>query len=397
MLAEELQALTQAKAITDTNEPTAATSGETLRRRYRKAMYFQRPDRLPNFEFGYWDETLTGWHAQGLPDWVTDEASAYRYFGIENFLWAPVNVMGLVPGYERKVLSEDDEYVTYRGVEGEIARINKRGHKSIPHFQSFPVRDRASWQEFRQHLQPDPSRVPSDWPRQVQQFERRDAPLFVGIGSMIGQIRNWLGFEGVAVMVHDDPGLLEEMVETCCQLVVGTLQQVVRDIEFDCGFGWEDICFNSGPIVGLKFMRDVVGPRYARITNLLKRHGCHLAATDCDGNITAVSDVFMSNGINVMFPIEVHGGSDPVNLRRRHPDIRLQGGVDKMKLREGRDAIRTELERLLPTVREGGFIPGVDHRVQADVTFESYRYYLKLKRDLFGVGGTPMYDESRIG
>jgi uroporphyrinogen decarboxylase len=397
MLAEEFRELTKTNPTDAGPAPATAAAGETLRSRYRKAMYFQRTDRLPNFEFGYWDETLSGWREQGLPDWVTDEASAYRYFGIENWMWAPINVMGLVPGYQRMVISEDDEYITYRGVEGEVARINKIGHKSIPHFQSFPVRDRASWEEFRQHLQPSESRVPADWPQRVKRLAHREGPLFIGIGSMIGHVRNWLGFEGVAMMVHDDPELLEDMVETCCQLVVGTLQRVVRDIEFDCGFGWEDICFNSGPIVGVKFMREVVGPRYARITNLLRRHGCHLAATDCDGNITPVADVFFNNGINVMFPIEVHGGSDPVDLRRRHPDIRLQGGFDKMKLREGREPIRRELERLLPTVREGGFLPGVDHRVQADVTFADYRYYLKLKRDLFGVGGTPMYDESTIG
>ncbi len=55
------------------------------------------------------------------------------------------------------------------------------------------------------------------------------------------------------------------------------------------------------------------------------------------------------------------------------------------------------MERLQPLVRAGGFIPGVDHRVQADVKLENYKYYLKLKRELLGVGGTPQYDESAIG
>jgi hypothetical protein len=65
-------------------------------------------------------------------------------------------------------------------------------------------------------------------------------------------------------------------------------------------------------------------------------------------------------------------------------------------LLHGKTAIRAELERLLPLVREGGFIPGVDHRVQADVHYDDYRYYLKMKRELFGVGGTPQYDESAL-
>jgi uroporphyrinogen decarboxylase len=137
-------------------------------------------------------------------------------------------------------------------------------------------------------------------------------------------------------------------------------------------------------------------PRYQRITGLLARHGCHLAWTDCDGNIMPVVDSFLAGGINVMFPVEVNGGSDPVAMRRRWPGLRMQGGFCKMRLAEGRTAIRAEFERLQPMVREGGFVPGVDHRVQADVGYDDYRFYLKLKRDLLGVGGVPQYDESTI-
>ena len=55
-----------------------------------------------------------------------------------------------------------------------------------------------------------------------------------------------------------------------------------------------------------------------------------------------------------------------------------------------------ELERVLPLVKHGGFISGVDHRVPADVPLHKYKYYLKLKRDLFRAGGVPQYDESKI-
>ncbi|HQK95802.1 MAG TPA: hypothetical protein PLD23_20050 [Armatimonadota bacterium] len=44
------------------------------------------------------------------------------------------------------------------------------------------------------------------------------------------------------------------------------------------------------------------------------------------------------------------------------------------------------MERLLPVVEEGGFIPHVDHRVPADVPLANYKYYLKLKREMFRAG-----------
>jgi uroporphyrinogen decarboxylase len=97
-----------------------------------------------------------------------------------------------------------------------------------------------------------------------------------------------------------------------------------------------------------------------------------------------------------MFPVEVHGGSDPCAMRDKYGKrIRLWGGVDKMKLAESNQAIDKELERLLPYVEQGGFIPGVDHRVPASVPLENYLHYLDMKRDMFNVGGAPQYPRDR--
>ena len=371
--------------------------GMTLRQRWRRTMFFQHVDVLPNMEFGYWEETLTGWHRQGLPPEVTDEASAYAYFGIENWetCWG-IDVMGLRPGFTYEVLSEDADYRTYRADDGSVQRINRHGHKSIPQHLSFPISDRSSWESFRERLRPGPERLTATWPTLAAAYQDRTYPLAIWFGSLIGLPRNWIGFENIAIMVKEEPELLEEIVETLCQLICDSLGRVLPDVEFDFGVGWEDICFNGGPIVGPRFMQDVVRPRYQRITRLLARHGCHLAWTDCDGNILPILDSFAGGGINICFPVEVHGGSDPFAIRRRHPDQRLQGGFDKMKLRAGRAAIRAEVDRLTPLVRAGGFVPGVDHRVQADVSFDDYRYYLRLKLEVWGCGGIPHYDERLV-
>ncbi len=44
-----------------------------------------------------------------------------------------------------------------------------------------------------------------------------------------------------------------------------------------------------------------------------------------------------------------------------------------------------ELERLAPLVEEGGFVPFCDHYIPADVTLDKYRFYLKKKREIFGI------------
>lgn len=386
MEAEELH-----QAINEGGDTAVAQTG--LRERWRSAMAFAPSGALPNFEFGYWAETLGRWRAQGLPAWVVDEASAYRYFGIENWAWAPVDVMGPRPTYEREILAEDDETITYRDpMSGAIAQINKHGSKSIPHYLEFAVTDRRSWEGMKERLQPGPERLADDWPQRCAALAAEQRPVAISIGSMIGQPRNWMGFEGICYALADDPELVEDMVETSCQLVCETLTLALPDLNVDFGFGWEDICFNSGPIVGVDFMQRVVAPRWRRVTDLLHQHGIEVCMTDCDGDINAIIPAMREGGLDCLFPVEVHAGSDPVAIRQAYPEMRLQGGVDKMILTAGKDAIRSELERLAPVVREGGFLPGVDHRVQADVDLEAYEYYLALKRDLFGVGGVPDHE-----
>ncbi len=391
---EQVEAGVDAKSL---KTAQSTTGGLTLRERWRRTMFYQKVDVLPNFEFGYWAETLSEWHKQGLPPDIKDEPSAYQYFGIENWKTAPVNVMGMRPAFDYKVIEESADYITYRAGDGSVQQINKVGHKSIPRHLEFPVKDRQTWEDLKWRLKASPERVPANWSELAEKYNQRDYPLAVPIGSMIGVPRNWLGFENVAMMVHDDPELLEEIVETLCCLVCDTLERVLVDVEFDFGAGWEDICFNSGPIVGVAFMRDVVRPRYARITALLRKHGCHVAFTDCDGNILPVLDSFVNGGINCMFPVEVNGGSDPVLMRKKYPDLLMQGGFCKMKLTAGKPAIKAEMERLQPLVKHGGFLLGVDHRVQADVPLENYKYYLKLKREMMCVGGKPQYNEKKIG
>ena len=43
------------------------------------------------------------------------------------------------------------------------------------------------------------------------------------------------------------------------------LDQVLPHFDFDYASGWEDICYKDGPIVSVKFFKNVVMPRYKRI------------------------------------------------------------------------------------------------------------------------------------
>jgi len=392
MKADELR-----DAIEHAMNDAYAADGMTLRERFRRTMHYEKLDRLPFFEFGYWAETLPAWHEQGLPKEIDGEARAYAYFGIEDFRHAPLR-WGLHPVDKPQVIEETDEYVITRGGDGVISQERKTGTHSIPHYIDFPVKKREDWRWFKERLNPDdPARFDfngKSFKQAVDELNESPFPISAPIGSLLGVPRGWMGFENYAIATIAEPDMLAEMMDDIADCVVGVLKKAfAHGLQADLGGGWEDICFNSGPICTPDFFRREAVPRYKRIISVLNENGCDIAYTDCDGNINALVQGWLDAGVNTMFPVEVHGGSDPVELRRRFgSELRLMGGVDKMVLQADKASIKKELERLKPLVEEGGFIPHVDHRVQPTVPFDNYLYYLDLKRDMFGAGKRrPMY------
>ena len=368
----------------------------SVRERFQRVLHYQKVDRIPFFEFGYWDTTLTRWHDEGLPREVNDEGKAYAYFGIENWggVWANVSLTGDV--FKPETIEETDDYVITRDGVGAVAHQKKKEIRTIPHYLDYGLKTRDDWAKFKAKLQPTlEGRVHPSFYENLASYRTAQHPICAPIGSMIGVPRNWMGFEQIATLAYDDPDMLDDMVETLCQCVVVVLEEVCQYVQFDFGAGWEDICFNSGPIVSPWMFDKFIVPRYARITDVLKKHGCDISWTDCDGNVCPILKQFLAGGINCMFPAEVKGGSDPLRIREMVGDaMRIVGGVDKLPLNENPKAIEKELLRIAPLVDQGGFIPTVDHRVPSSVPFENYKFYLKTKRQLFKAGyREPQYKE----
>jgi len=157
-------------------------------------------------------------------------------------------------------------------------------------------------------------------------------------------------------------------------------------MKLDFAAMWEDMCFNHGPILQPKYFEELMVPRLKKVMGFLKEHGCDVVYVDCDGNINELVPLWLKAGVNCMFPLEMRGGTDAVKLREKYGHkILLLGGENKTRLIAGENEIKKEIARLKPLVEDGGYIPHVDHRCPPDVTFENYLYYLKLKRDTFGI------------
>jgi len=57
--------------------------------------------------------------------------------------------------------------------------------------------------------------------------------------------------------------------------------------------------------------------------------------------------------------------------------LQILGGIDKKILMrdEGKDFIDKELEKVPVLLKQGGYIPHIDHHVSEDATWENFKYY----------------------
>jgi len=102
---------------------------------------------------------------------------------------------------------------------------------------------------------------------------------------------------------------------------------------------------------------------------------------DSDGNVSELIPWLEKVGIQGILPLERASGIDIQEIRSKHPRFRMIGAFDKMVMKNGETAMRTEFDRLLPIMRQGGFIPSVDHQTPPDVSLHNYQCYVSLLKE----------------
>ena len=385
------------------------------RERFLGICRFERPGDLflmtPYFH-DFWARTLEEWVRQGAPEQIVDNRFRGTYFQLDHirmlreislgtFMDRRIDIGGaayvyeippIVPCYETEFISQDEHTVTLVNEGGQKVRVSKDNPEKMPTYLDHPVKDRPSWEEYKKRLNPDtPERWPSDWGDYVQKMNNRDEPIMLNVGGLFGFVREWMGLESLLYMFHDDPGLVEDMMDQISYLEVEVVKRVVKNIRVDCAMFWEDMAFKTGPLISPAMFEKFMLPRYRKVTDILHGNGIDVVFVDSDGNLNELIPLWLKAGINGYWPLECAAANDAVALRRKYgKDVILAGNIDKRALLKGRDAIREEVMSKVPFLLEsGGYFPSVDHLVPPDVTLENYRCFINTLRELAGLGALP--------
>ncbi len=359
----------------------------TSRERFLRTIRFQKTDMPYVGAVGGWQETHDRWRREG---W--DGRPLEEIFGTDRTLGVGV-YYGPTPRFEYKVLEEDERTKTYVNHEGIIMReLKVYNSSSMPQFLKFPVENEADFDKLcseRLGLNFE-ERVLPDWDERVESWKSRTSPLMCFAdrwGGFFGPLRNLMGLEGLALAFYDQPKLVEKMMDQRVEAIIEITDKILEYTDIDAFAFWEDMAYKTGPLLGPDMFRRFMVPRYKRVCEWLRSRGVEFVFVDSDGNVSELIPLWLEAGLTGVWPFEVAAGMDVCELRRTYGhDLVMMGGIDKRVVATGGEVMRQEVDRVMPVVEDGGYIPGLDHGAPPDISWKNVCEYMEYLLHRLGRG-----------
>ncbi|MHA1331655.1 MAG: uroporphyrinogen decarboxylase family protein [Candidatus Hodarchaeales archaeon] len=361
----------------------------TDRERFVRYLLGEPVDRPPYYIFwGPWRTTWNRWQREvKQPENAEDWGLIFN--SDQQSVIIPVNC-GPCPPFERLVIEEDEEFITFIDEWG-IKRRDFKNRESMPQFVEYPVKSRSDWERYKEErLNPDsPERLSGNWVEQCKEWTEKGYPIRLGRypDGLFGGLRWLLGVEGCLLAFYTMPDLVHEIMDHLTSLWLTVFEKVVKIVQVDEIHIWEDMCGKQGPLISPKHWDEFMGPNYKRIKKFANEHNIPIMSVDTDGNPDLIIPSMMRAGVNYLYPMEVSAGCDVNIFRDKYPLLGMMGGIDKRVLADGHGghkAIDRELQRIMPAVKKGRYIPELDHCVPDNVSWENYYYYAHALKRLIG-------------
>jgi len=279
-------------------------------------------------------------------------------------------------------IEENDEFIIFKddyGITQKRLKDEQGGiRSSMPMYLDFPVKTRRDFALYKERFDPDFSkRVKKGWIESTDDYREKGFLIWLcgRSNGFFWFLRELMGLENFLMTIHDDPGLINEMLDFILDYTISFWEYILDNTRVDVVLINEDMAFKGGPLLSPDSFKEFLRPRYKKLTGFLKGHGIKNIFIDSDGDMTDLIPLLMESGINGLLPAEITGNMDMVKIAKDYPDLRIAGGINKMKLFDNKNEIDKELEKVPFLLKRGGYVPFVDHSVPPLISWKNFVYY----------------------
>lgn len=365
----------------------------TERERFLETLLFGRPDRVPLQPGGPRESTLAAWRRQGLPGGANWLDFLLATLGVEKppaiDRTQPRVNFHMIPEFEEKVIERRQRTLVVQDWKGNICEISDRFDtrylRSAIDFVTrrwikCPVETRDDWEQMKTRYRVDErARLGRDFETQCARIRDRRHVVLIHFPGPFWQLREWCGFEGLCMLFLDDPQFVRDMAAFWRDFISAMLEKLLRHMTPDAAHVSEDMAYKTKAMISPDMCREFLMPCWRQWCDQLRAAGVPIIDMDSDGYVGELIPLWLEAGFNVCDPIEVAAGNDIVAFRKEFGrSIGFRQGVDKRALAKGGRVMRSEMERITPVLRGGGYIPGCDHGVPHDISWPNYVNFTRL-------------------
>ena len=371
----------------------------TPREQAVRTLQFKSVDRVPFWPGGPRESTLRAWRTQGLSSEGPWQEHLWRELGFcpdsRQERTEPGVDFRMIPRFPEEVLDHKDGHYIVQDWKGNICEISDTFDVTYLRLAKdfvtrrwikCPVENRDDWERMKARYRLDsPGRFADDFLQRAGRLAHRDYWSEVSFSGSFWQMREWCGFEGLCMLMIEQPDLVDEMAAFWTDFIEQVLGRMYAQLVPDSIHISEDMAYKAHAMISPAMTRRFCKPSWDRWTAQARRAGVPLVRVDSDGFVGELIPLWIESGVNACDPMEVAAHNDLVEYRRIYGEqMAYVGGVDKRAIAKGGSAIRQELMRLDPVVREGGYVPGCDHGVPFDISWPNFLDYCRLLAKMTG-------------
>ncbi len=363
------------------------------RTRRLESILFGRPDRVSLEPGGGRKSTRERWLAEGLKEGADPVEQAYREaggtFDLQRDGGPGFGVdFKMRPFFEEKVIERKSDSQIVQDWKGNVCEIGLEFSTEYlreaidfvtRRWIKCPVESHADWEEMKwRYDAEEATRLPANAKALGESLKERNHFIEIHFNGPFWQLREWLGFENLCMMFHDDPDFVREMIGFWDAFAGRMLERTLEAFKPDSIHISEDMAYKAYSMISPEMARKFLLPTWRRWGEMAKSAGVPVYQMDSDGFVGELIPLWIDAGFNCCDPMEVAAGNDINELRRSFGrKMAFCGGVDKREIAKGGAAIAAEIERLKPVINGGGIVPGCDHGVPHDVSWKAFVEYVR--------------------
>lgn len=340
-------------------------------------MYGHRPaDRVPVTDVP-WAQTIERWRAEGMPKDV-----AYAdFFGLDKFVAIAADNS---PRYPAEVVEETDEYVVSTTRWGQTVWHWKQ-MGGVPEFLECRITDPQSWAEAKARMKPSRDRI--DWAKLKRQYKKwRAEGAWIAADFWFGfdVTHSWMvGTERLLMAMVEQPEWVVDMFNHFLDVDLALFEMVWEaGYRFD-EIRWpDDMGYKNSTFFSPEMYRQLLKPVHKRAADWAHARGVKVQLHSCGYVYPLIPDL-LEVGIDMLNPLEVKAGMDPLKLKRQYGEkLAFHGGLNAV-LFDQPEALWQQMRQVIPVMKQGGgYCISSDHSVPQSVSLEQFRQFVRLAKEL---------------